>query len=64
MEQYPPMFIFNQFLRFFQVNNVMSVLKELDGLVYQRLHQQVINRTTQHEKKLKELMKDPDNLNP
>jgi hypothetical protein len=57
--QYPPKFITNQFLRFFQVNNAMSVLKELDQTVYQRLHQRLINTTTKKEKKLNDSMKDP-----
>jgi hypothetical protein len=56
---YPPKFISNQFLRFFQVNNAMSVLKELNKTVYQRLHQQLIHRITEKEKKLNDSMKDP-----
>jgi hypothetical protein len=57
--QYPPKFITNQFLRFFQVNNAELVLKKLDEHAYQRLHQQLINKTTQKEKKLNDSMKDP-----
>ncbi len=56
---YPPKFISNQFLRFFQVNNAMPVLKELNQTVYQRLHQQLIHRITEKEKKLNDSMKDP-----
>jgi hypothetical protein len=36
----------------------MSVFQEVNEYVYRRLHQQLINRTTQREQKLKELMKD------
>jgi hypothetical protein len=57
--QYPPIIISNQFLRFCQLNNAMPVLEQLNEEVYKRLHQQLINRTTQRENKLKELMKDP-----
>ncbi len=56
--QYPPKVISNRFLRFFQVNNAMSVLTELNEHVCQRLHQQLINRITQREQKLKQLTKD------
>jgi len=59
LAQYPIRFISNQFLRFFQVNNAMPVLKSLDECVYQRLHQQSINRTVQKEQKLIGSMKDP-----
>jgi hypothetical protein len=41
------------------VNNAMPVLEHLSEQVYQLLHQQLINRTTQRENKLKELMKYP-----
>ena len=57
--QYPPKLINNQFLRFFQVNNAMSVFKELDQTVYQRLHQHLIHQVTTKETKLNDSMKDP-----
>jgi hypothetical protein len=57
--QYPPNLISDQFLRFFQVHNAMSVYKQLDRHVYQRLHQQLIHKITEKEKKLINSMKDP-----
>ena len=56
---YPPKFISNQFLRFFQVNNAMPVLQQLDEQVYQRLHHRLIHQMTLRENKLKGSMKDP-----
>jgi hypothetical protein len=57
--QYSSKLISNQFLRFFQVNNAMPVFEDLNEQVYRRLHQKLLDRTTQRENKLKELMKDP-----
>jgi hypothetical protein len=37
----------------------MPVLKELNQTVYQRLHQQLIHRITEKEKKLNDSIKDP-----
>ena len=56
---YPPKFISNQFLRFFQVNNAMPVFEQLHEQVYQRLHQQLIHQMTLRQNKLEGSMKDP-----
>ncbi len=57
--RYPPKFITNQFLRFFQVNNAMSVITALNQHVYQRLHQQLMKKITEKQKKLNDSTKDP-----
>jgi hypothetical protein len=59
LSQYPPKFITNQFLRFFQVNKAMPVMTELNQNVYQQLHKELINRITAKEKQLNDQMKDP-----
>ncbi|CAF1430613.1 unnamed protein product [Adineta steineri] len=57
--QHTPKFIFNQFLRFFQINNAMPVFTELNQQFYQQLHQQLLNRITEKEQILHNRMKDP-----
>ncbi|CAF1466071.1 unnamed protein product [Didymodactylos carnosus] len=57
--QYPPKIISKQFLRFFQVNNAMSVLAELNADTYQRLHQKLINQIALNEKQLNDKAKNP-----
>ena len=57
--EYSPKFITEQFLRFFQVYKAMPVLRSLNPTVYQQLHQQLIHRMTEKEKKLNESMPDP-----
>lgn len=44
--QYLPTLVFEQFIRIFQVNKAQQVLKQLDGHVYARLHQQLLDRIT------------------
>jgi hypothetical protein len=57
--QYPPKLISDQFLRFFQVHNAMSVFKELAQYDYEDLHQRLLKKPTRKQKKLTEQLKDP-----
>lgn len=59
LSEYPPKFITNQFLRFFQVHNAMPVLTELNQQTYERLHQKLIHNTTVKEQQLNEKIKNP-----
>jgi len=59
LNNYSPKFISAHFHRFFQVNNAISVLKELDEDVYQRLHQNLLYQPTRRENNLKDMTKDP-----
>ncbi len=47
LSDYPPKLIYNQFLRFFQVNHAELVLKQLDQQAYHQLHQRVLHQATQ-----------------
>ena len=50
LSDYPPKVITNEFLRFFQVNNAVPVLKNSDPQAYQQLHHRLLNRTTNKSK--------------
>ena len=49
---YPPHFISKQFNRFFQVNNAMPVLKQLNKHSYHGLHKRLLYQRTRREKEL------------
>ena len=59
LNQYPPNFITKYFDRFFEVNNALLVLQQLDGQMYQRLHNQLLYQPTRREKQLTKMMQDP-----
>ena len=54
-----PTFIRVQTDRFFQSNQAMLVKNELNPVVYQRLHQMALNRSTRRELKIIGLTQDP-----
>ena len=47
---YPPRFISYHFKQFFQKNNVMSLMEQLDGIVYRELHRKLLLQPTRREK--------------
>jgi hypothetical protein len=51
LNDYPPDFMTKHFQRFFQLNNSMSVLEQLDAEVYQQLHEKFLYQPTRREKK-------------
>ncbi|CAF3479434.1 unnamed protein product [Rotaria socialis] len=53
LNNYPPKFITNQFLRFFQVNRVDLLIKRSDERSYQKLHQKLLNQPTIRETQCK-----------
>jgi hypothetical protein len=53
LNDYPPNFITKHFNRFFQLNNAMPVLEQLDEQVYQQLHKKLLYQPTRHEKNFK-----------
>lgn len=59
LNSYPPYFVTQQFSRFFNVNNAMSVLQELNQHIYTRLHQNLLHQPTRREKQLQTMMQDP-----
>jgi hypothetical protein len=59
LNNYPPHFIAKQFLRFFRLNDAMSVLNQLDEQTYDRLHQKSLYQSTRREKQLSQMMEDP-----
>ncbi|CAF4236385.1 unnamed protein product [Rotaria sordida] len=59
LNNYPPNFILKRFYRFFQVNNAISVLNELNEQVYQLLHQLLLHQPTRREKELHIMVEDP-----
>ena len=59
LNNYPPNFISKQFNRFFQLNQAMSVLDQLDEHVYQQLHQKLLHQPTRREKQLHDMIQDP-----
>ena len=59
LNNYPPNFITKQFNRFFQINNAMPVVNDLNDQVYHRLHQQLLCQPTRREKQLHIMTRDP-----
>ncbi|CAF1067029.1 unnamed protein product [Rotaria sordida] len=59
VNNYPPNFIKKQIYRFFQLNNAMPIVNELNDQVYHRLHQQLLSQPTQREKQLHLMTQDP-----
>ncbi|CAF3796518.1 unnamed protein product, partial [Rotaria sp. Silwood1] len=49
LNNYPPKFITNQFLRFFQVNKADPLIKRFDEQVYQQLHRKLLHQPTKRE---------------
>ena len=47
---YPPKFISYHFKQFFQKNNVMSLMEQLNEAVYETLHRQLLIQLTRREK--------------
>ncbi|CAF1927905.1 unnamed protein product [Rotaria magnacalcarata] len=59
LNSYPPAFITNQFLRFFQVNKADTLIKRFDEQVYQQLHQKLLHQPTKCDIENKTKKKDP-----
>lgn len=59
LNNYPPNFISKQFSRFFQLNNAMSLVTELNEQVCRRLHQTLLYQPTRREQQLSNMMTDP-----
>ena len=59
LNNYRPKFIRKQFNRFFQINNAMPVVNDLNDQVYHRLHQQLLCQPTRREKQLHIVTQDP-----
>ncbi|CAF1102012.1 unnamed protein product [Rotaria sordida] len=59
LNSYPPIFITKQIYRFFQLNNVMPVLNQLNDPVYHRQHQKLLYQPTRREKQLHLMTQDP-----
>ncbi|CAF1498796.1 unnamed protein product, partial [Rotaria sordida] len=59
LNNYPPNFIKKQIYRFFQLNNAMPIVNELNDQVYHRLRQQLLYQPTQREKQLHLMIQDP-----
>ena len=62
LNKYPPTFIFKYFNRFFELNNAVSVLKQLDAQAYQESHQKLLNQPTRREKELRGVATDRDQI--
>lgn len=56
---YPPNFLSQQVIRFFQLNTATSVMNQLDEEAYHRLHRTLLHQPTRREKQLTVMMKDP-----
>ena len=59
LNNYPPNFIQKQFNRFFQINNAMLVLTQLNQKVYDQLHKTLLYQPTRREKQLANMVQDP-----
>ncbi|CAM4987290.1 unnamed protein product [Rotaria socialis] len=59
LNNYPPAFIRNQFLRFFQVNKADTLIKRFDDQLYQQLHQKLLHQPTKREIGKNAIKKDP-----
>lgn len=59
LNDYPPKFITKSFQRFFQLNNAIPVLQQLNEEVYQQLHHTLLFKQTRKERQLQTFMQDP-----
>ncbi|CAF0814656.1 unnamed protein product [Didymodactylos carnosus] len=59
---YPPAFISKYFNRFFELNNAVPVLRQLDADVYHGLHQKLLHQPTRREKELQDMTTDIDQI--
>ena len=59
LNNYPPNFIRTQFTRFFETNNAMLVLTQLNQKVYHHLHATLLYQPTRREKQLTKMVQDP-----
>ena len=59
LSYYPPQFITNQILRFFQVNTSELLLKQLDEKAYQSLHRKLLHHSTPCETRLNNSIQHP-----
>jgi hypothetical protein len=59
LNDYPPNFITKHFNRFFELNNTIRVLEQLDEQIYRQLHNKLLYQPTRHEKNLQKTMEDP-----
>ncbi|CAF4948322.1 unnamed protein product [Rotaria sp. Silwood1] len=59
LNNYPPKFILNQFLRFFQVHKADTLITRFDTKVYDELHHTLLYQPSQRELELKQTKTDP-----
>ena len=59
LNNYPPKFITNQFLRFFQVNKADTLITRFDEKVYHELHHKLLYQPSKRELELKQTKTDP-----
>ncbi|CAF3440583.1 unnamed protein product [Rotaria socialis] len=52
LNEYPPSFISKHFIRFFEINNAISVLNSLNPEAYHALHQKLLHQPTRCEKQI------------
>ena len=62
LNEYPPAFISKYFDRFFESNNAVPVLKQLDAQVYHDSHKKLLHQPTRREKELQGLLTDIDQI--
>jgi hypothetical protein len=58
---YPPNFIAYHFKQFFQRNNAICLMEQLDEVVYEKLHRQLLNQPTRREKQQQQQQKSNKN---
>jgi len=56
LNAYPPRFVSYHFKQFFQQNNAMSLMEQLDESVYKELHQKLIHQPTRREREHQEMI--------
>jgi hypothetical protein len=62
LNEYPSVFITKHFNRFFELNNAMPVLNQLDAQVYHELHQKLLHQPTRREKQLQAMPTENDQI--
>jgi hypothetical protein len=62
LNEYPPAFISKYFNRFFELNNAVPVLKQLDAQAYHELHQKLLHQPTRREKEYQDMSTDIDQI--
>ena len=61
---YPPRFVLYYLEKFFEQNNVISSMQQLDNNTYIELHQKLLHQPTRREREVRNIISDPTEFSP